>query len=395
MQVVEIEEEESAQVHASLLDQATALGLHRQHGDQIRIEFPGPLNPHHYILRSRGHVGQIRVGKELLLHIRPKVAVSDLFAMLEYAYQLTSFRLFDQGAQCETIPQVFEHLAGVLARRVLARSRVGLLRDYVEQEESLPYVRGRLLPWQRAGRDDVLRCRYQEHTADLVDNRILAWTLHGLRRFSLERESVRQLVHQAFRRVVGAVGLGYVAPAECIGRFYHRLNQDYRPMHALCRFFLEHTGPALGVGEREFIPFLLYMPVLFESFVAEWLKVHLGSPFAVKPQWRTPLRGSDRLAFQIDLVLSEVRSGAVLAVLDTKYKREEEPEGADIQQVVAYAVQTGAPRAFLVYPSALAKKMVLQVGEIQVRTIIFDLSKDLEIAGELFLHELLQSIQKN
>ena len=51
-------------------------------------------------------------------------------------------------------------------------------------------------------------------------------------------------------------------------RLYHRLNQDYQPMHGLCRFFLEHSGPTHQDGDSAMIPFVVHMPALFEKFVA-------------------------------------------------------------------------------------------------------------------------------
>jgi len=38
-------------------------------------------------------------------------------------------------------------------------------------------------------------------------------------------------------------------------------------MHRICRLFLERLGPKIKAGERLFLPFMLYMPKLFETFV--------------------------------------------------------------------------------------------------------------------------------
>jgi 5-methylcytosine-specific restriction endonuclease McrBC regulatory subunit McrC len=131
------------------------------------------------------------------------------------------------------------------------------------------------------------------------------------------------------------------------------------------------------------------MPSLFETFVAQWLEAHLDSRYALKKQQRAPLEGSDWLAFQIDLVLSERHTGRVLAVLDTKYKYQDLPEEEDIQQVVAYAVRLGAPRAWLVYPSEEAPDFRIVVGQVEVRSLAFDLgSADLEAAGQGVLEKV-------
>ncbi len=398
MHTVELVEEEATQIPENAMDKRAVLRLHQEYNKQIHIQFPSLPTPDHYILRSRGYIGQIAMAAECVLHIRPKVGLRNLFGMVEYAYQLSSFQLFDQATSCGTLGEFIEHLIAVLLGKVRVRAHRGLFRDYVEKEEDLAYLRGRFIAdfsqtTTRAHRLG-LRCRFQEQTTNLPDNQILAWTLHCLRRFPLQRPDLKHMIYQVFRQLSGAVDLRYIRPEDCLDRSYHRLNQDYEPMHALCRFFLEHSGPSLAMGDRKFMAFLVYMPALFESFIAEWLRAHLGGALALSSQYRVPLDGSERLEFRIDLVLNEASSGKVLAVMDTKYKRVEVPDEADIQQVVAYAVRMGTSRAILIYPSTFTRMLTLQVGNVRVQTLVFDLDGDLNESGELFKKQLLQGIDQ-
>lgn len=396
LRALNLEEEQPLSIASSDFDDALALTLHWVHGSRIEVEFPTPLNNQCYVLRSRGYVGQIPLSEGVLLRIRPKVSIDNLFRMLEYAYNLGSFQLFEGTTGVDTLDDLFERLASILAKRVLDRARKGLYRGYEGQTESLPYVRGRILivPSLRAVMRGSARleCEYEEHTADLDDNRILAWTLYQLPRFRLRRDDVRRQVRQAYRALAGAVEVHSVAAGECVGRFYHRLNEDYQPMHGLCRFFLEHAGPGIESGKHEFIPFVLYMPALFESFVAEWLKANLPEGMHIAPQYTARLDEHGTLAFRIDLVLTEIVSGRVLAVLDTKYKRASEPAASDIQQIVAYATTMKTYNAFLIYPSTATRLVDLRAGEVRVRSLVFDLGRDPDEAGDLFLatmHEAL------
>ena len=196
-----------------------------------------------------------------------------------------------------------------------------------------------------------LECEYEEHTPNVDDNRILAWTLYQLPRFRLKREDVQHQVRQAYRALASTVDVKSLEPRVCINRFYHRLNDDYRPMHGLCRFFLEHCGPDIAVGEHEFIPFVLHMPILFESFVAKWLQAILPTGIQLETQYKADLDEFGMFVFRIDLVLIAAVSDRVLAVLDTKYKRKERPDVADIQQIVAYVLRMSSQKAILIYPS--------------------------------------------
>jgi 5-methylcytosine-specific restriction enzyme subunit McrC len=91
----------------------------------------------------------------------------------------------------------------------------------------------------------VLRtASYQEHTADIDDNQILAWTLWVIGRSGLCRpDRALLIVRHAFRQLQGAITLVPITAAMCVDRRYHRLNSDYAPLHALCRFSLAHSGP--------------------------------------------------------------------------------------------------------------------------------------------------------
>jgi 5-methylcytosine-specific restriction endonuclease McrBC regulatory subunit McrC len=86
------------------------------------------------------------------------------------------------------------------------------------------------------------------------------------------------------------------------------------------------------------------------------------------------LNANADLSFRIDLVLRD-RSGQALSVIDVKYKLGEQPSEADIDQVVAYAVELGVSKAYLVYPVFLPQPVKAKVGNINVTTIGIDLTQ--------------------
>jgi 5-methylcytosine-specific restriction enzyme subunit McrC len=275
--------------------------------------------------------------------------------MLEYAYNLTSFKLLDDVVDVAVIEDLFERLASILARCVLGRVRKGLYSSYIADEGDLPFLRGRIAIAETVRGmlrgATTLSCQYEEHTADVEDNRILAWTLYCLRKLPFKRESVQRDVRQAYLALAGTITVTPAEARECINRFYHRLNDDYEPMHGLCRLFLEHLGPGIEAGEHIFLPYIVDMPILFETFVAQWLKERVPSEPQVTPHCRVRLDANVNLTFDMDIVVRNKATGQVLAILDTKYKRAALPDESDISQVTAYAVQLHAPKAILVYPS--------------------------------------------
>jgi len=319
--------------------------------------------------------------------------------MLEYAYQLKSksFRFIEGLIDCQSLEEFYSQLAYLLARRILDLGRKGFYRTYVPKTDQLAYVRGWLnirqaiqKPW-----DVKLSCHYEEHTGDIEENQILAWTLFIIGRSGLCSQRVSPTVRQAYHALQGFVILQPYSPKDCVGRLYNRLNEDYRPLHALCRFFLESSGASheRGVSEaapkelRTMLPFLVDMAKLYELFVAEWLQENPPQGFFFKKQH--PVEIGQNRHFRIDLLLYHVATGEARAVLDTKYKAPDRAADTDIHQMISYAKATRCAEAFLIYPTRLKEPLNITASDIRVRSLTFSLDGDLDQAGQSLLEDLL------
>jgi len=106
---------------------------------------------------------------------------------------------------------------------------------------------------------------------------------------------------------------------------------------------------------------------LFEKFVAEWLRQNLPPTHRLRAQSQVILDEKTDLKFIIDLTVEDSRSGTVLYVLDTNYKRPHTPSNDDIAHVTAYAASKGCRDAILIYPSGATESIDCHVGEIRVR----------------------------
>jgi len=372
-----------------------AQALWEDYGSQVAVELPSFKNGHQWQLTSLGWVGFIPLAQNFGIELTPKVPLGNLFRMLEYAYRL-KMRTLEGLMDCQSLEEFYERLANILARRVLDRIRKGLYRAYVTYSRRLPFLRGRMdlakvlrQPW-----DVDLRCRYENHTADVEDNQILAFALLCISRSGACSERVLPNVRKAFRALQGTVTLCQVTAAECYGRVYNRLNDDYEPLHALCRFFLEHSGPSHERGDRRMLPFLIDMGRLFELFVAEWLEAHLPEGLSLQQQEHISISEREGISFRVDLVLRDAASGNALLVLDTKYKAPKSPSNEDISQVVTYAEATGSAQTALIYPVRVANGLEVDVGKIRLRTVAFNLENDLERSGQQFLREMLSGIDE-
>lgn len=367
--------------------EAAELLVRGPYSGMVDVEGPTPLNQNHWLLTAQGWVGFIPLTEDLALSLQPKTSISNLFGMFEYAYRLQSFHFGHGLIGTQSLQEVYEQLASVLARRILDRSRKGLYRAYLPEHERLAYIRGRFdvmnslrHPW-----DTNVRCHFHEHTADVEENQILAWTLWRIVRSGYCSERVLPVVRQAYRAVQGFASLRPFAPEACDDRLYHRLNQDYHPLHALSRFFLAQSGPSHTIGKRQMVPFVVDMARLYEKFVAEWLATHGPSHWRVRAQASLPFGSHQQQSFRPDIIVEDASSGRSLMVLDTKYKTDKPPAEADIAQMVAYAVMTGCRETALIYPALPENSETYWLQGIRVHCVAFAIDGDLEEAGRQFL----------
>jgi 5-methylcytosine-specific restriction enzyme subunit McrC len=396
LNILELIEEVPKQLEENQSNVSILSNSHRKYEDKITIDH----NPftHIFTVTSNGYVGYLPIDEQSSVYIRPKVEVQNIFRLLEYTYKLASFELFQGIAPVSSIEDVFERLAMILAKRVLDRNKKGLYRGYIQRTQPLHHIRGRILVEPSLvsmfkGSTQPI-CQYEENTADLVENEIILWTLHQLHCFEIKRPEVKKTVRMAYRELVNKVSLEQFRAKDCINRFYNRLNLDYKPIHGICRFFLEHSGPGLNLGSHNLLPFVVHMPSLFESFAAEWLKEKLPRNFRLEPQFQASLDTRETLVFRIDLVIKSRETNAVVCVLDTKYKKDPASKAKDVKDIIAYAAKMQTSNAFLIYPSGDIESFDYQVGTIKVRSLILDISRNVQYSGVTFVDDLLSCLNR-
>lgn len=371
---------------------ADSLGytLYEHFQKYVSVEFPTPKTDGKWEFTPLGWVGTIPVTDSVVVTILPKAPLENIFRMWEYAYRLKSFKFLDGIIDCQTFEEFYQNLAGVLASRILDRTRKGLYRTYLGREDRLPFVSGRVdvqrmafEPW----RADI-HCAYEEHTADVEENQILCWTLSVIARSGLCAERILSKVRRAYRELLGCTNPVQISPKTCIGRLYNRLNDDYEPLHGLCRFFLEHQGPTYHHGDNAMMPFLMGMARLFELFVAEWLKLKLPMGLELKDQHTVNFGTKGEVQFRMDAVIRDRKTGNPLYVLDTKYKVPGSAGSSDIHEIRSYAESIDCKEAVLVYPVEFPYPLDMTAGKIRTRSLTFRLDQELDQSGNEFLERL-------
>jgi 5-methylcytosine-specific restriction enzyme subunit McrC len=214
-------------------------------------------------------------------------------------------------------------------------------------------VRGRLLGDRQIlrhfGRIERIECRFDERTADIVENRVLAAALDLLSRRVRSPAVARQVrqLQAIFGSACGAADRHEIALAR--NEFiYHRLNAHYEPAHSFAWLVFDGFGieELLAPGSDRCFAFLIDMNRVFELFCERWVaRLLRGSDWRVNPQspcrsilWNASSNKSWGSVRPDLLIAHRSGEGASLPV-DAKYKLYDQHklDPADFYQLFLYA----------------------------------------------------------
>lgn len=312
-----------------------------------------------YRVTARGYVGRVGLPGGLMLVIRPKIEVANLFYML--AVDASPARFYPPPTGLTPDPDIFAFIVAILLDRTEHLLRSGLFRSYVPSEDDLPFVRGRILLSQQVARHADLKerhvCAYADLTPDTPENRVLLATLRLVPSLARDHAS---LVHRARALLPRFDSVTPVTRSRALallpGISYHRLNSAYAPVLSLCALVLRHLTLDENAGPHPFASFLVDMARLFESFLTLRLRVHLARHgLRVVAQRHDYLDETRQVSIRPDILVYPARSGsgtsAPLLVVDAKYHNMEEGDlNRDLYQLSAYLDRYNLDQGVLVYP---------------------------------------------
>ena len=336
-------------------DALNSLRLQGEGGRSVLSIAQDWTDPDCYTLTPNSVVGALEID-DISLLIRPKIGIQQLLSLACYAaglYRQQDRQLFN-FEQETALPDTLALALTAAARRAFAR---GLLHGYIEEEESLYTVRGRIrFDEQLRRRFNIplpVDVRYDEFTDDILANRLVKAAAHRLGRMSLRSSQARR-------------GLGWVAgilenvsPTEFSARDvpqvkFDRLNEHYRDVVELSRLILKHSAFESNRGAVRANGFLMDMNQVFQEFLTEALREHLGVSDRALCSDKTiprPITLDDSGSVQLLPDLSWWEGGECRFVGDAKYKRlvDERVPNADLYQLLAYVTALDMPGGILIY----------------------------------------------
>jgi len=337
----------------------------------------GVLEHGRHALRARGVVG-ILAAKDCSLEILPKIDVAPgesvnhqnavirkrLIHMLAVALnlKLDLGPITDLAWQRETLLEI---LIRIFCGKLTEAVRKGMPRHYVEQEDDLSALRGRLDVARQFTRHAVnpsrLACQFDVLSEDTALNQTMKAAVAHLSRVSRSSANQQRLRELAF---VYANIAEISPPALLWGEVViDRTNRRWPELLSMARLFLLNRYQTTTGGTGQGTALLFEMNTLFEEYVGRLISRALaGTDLTVSLQggrlFCLTAETTERGFFQTKPDILIRRGGIVTHVIDTKWKRissriDDPKQGvsqSDVYQMMAYAQLYRAPRLTLLYP---------------------------------------------
>ena len=318
-------------------------------------------------------VGVASIG-DVTVWVRPKVAIARLLFLMGFARN-PGWR--SDAVDLDPVHGLVPAIARAFADQTERALDQGLLQGYVEIEDSLPVLRGRLRDQdqlrQRFGLAVPLLVRFDEYTVDIAENRILRAATELLLRLPGVDPATRVRL-RGIRLLLADVGT--IAGSVPAWR-PTRLNTRYHVALWLGDLILSGNAVDQSPGDVRINGFLIDMAKVYEDFLVAALSRALN-PFGgtCRRQARLHLDVASQIAIQPDLVW--YRDDAPVAVVDAKYKIEK-PSGfpdADLYQMLAYCTALQLGEGHLVYAkgNAVVNRHEVRHSGIVITTHTIDLA---------------------
>lgn len=305
------------------------------------------------------------------------IPIRNVYYLLCYAWDSVEEARALEPAGSEDFHRVQDLFGSILARGVLRVARKGLDRSYVNFQEELPGVRGKLELTQTLKQTALLRnrivCTFDDLSTDVIHNQVVASTLHLLAGHQDVDQGVKRALRLALSRMPG-VSIRPITRQIFARIQLDRNRREYRFLIHLCRLLHEVRLVDPGSGQSRFVEIdrgRLEMWRVFERFVTRFY-AREQTAFRVRAQSRVEWSSLKSVGPASEGRIPEMRPDVVLLgsgrriVLDAKYAKSGGLGGEDgaklnssnLYQLFAYVVNREAnepegPRheGILLYPT--------------------------------------------
>ncbi|WP_103619105.1 McrC family protein [Campylobacter concisus] len=264
--------------------------------------------------------------------------------------------------------------------------KIGIKSDYVELEDNLKFLKGKLKISEQIRKNIVHKERfyvcYQEFSIDRAENRLIKSTLEFLYRRSKSSKNQRLIRECLF--IFDEISSSYDINADFSRLKLNRQTKHYEQALLWSKIFLQNKSFSPYRGSDVAFALLFDMNTLFESYVGNFIKKSFPGTILQHSE-KHLVENPKSFRLRPDIFLEDK------FIADTKWKivkSRDDISQADLYQLYAYGKKYECGRLYLVYPriSGVDQKAMKfrYENNTWLNVLYFDLEKD-EIARNLLV----------
>lgn len=243
--------------------------------------------------------------------------------MLSYAFQTLNQENYEDVA-AESFDEMYDLLAAILAKGIGIQLKQGLYREYINRQEELPVMRGKInLPGtikNRLVRKQLLTCDYDELSENNLLNQIIKTAVMLLLRNAKVKAEYKDDLKKKMLFFSDVDKLEPTSIRWSSIRF-QRNNQTYRMLISICQLIIEGMLITTDAGEYRLASFVdeQRMCRLYEKFILEYYSKHFPELSVSASQ--IPWSVDDGIRTMLPVMQSDIhlQKGNTVLIIDAKY----------------------------------------------------------------------------
>jgi 5-methylcytosine-specific restriction enzyme subunit McrC len=338
------------------------------------------------VLQAQNYVGLIEMKDGTSIEILPKiknVSIDEskkiLLKMLR-TLKKSPFKNFNKAELKSSKMPLLEIFISMFLDELSLLVRKGIKNDYIEREENLHFLKGKLQVGKQIKHNSIHKERffvaYEEFLSDRVENRLIKTTLEYLykkSRYNHNQQKIREFIF-----VFDGVKTSQDIQTDFTKVKPNRQMRDYSSVLQYAKIFLFENSFSPYKGNTTAFALLFDMNLLFESYVGVYLKKK-GYDVVTQDKGKYLVELPNKFALRPDFVLNKDTDKEI--ILDTKYKNissHKDINQADMYQLYAYGMKyKKTKQLYLIYPKSediTLERYIYVENELHLNVLFFDLT---------------------
>lgn len=251
------------------------------------------------------------------------ILIKNIYHMLSYAFQTLNQENYED-VTVESFDEMYDLLAAILAKGIGIQLKQGLYREYINRQEELPVMRGKInmsgTIKNRLAHERVLTCDFDELSENNLFNQIIKTTVTLLLRNAKVKSEYKDDLKKE-DAVFSNVDTLEPTSIKWSAIRFQRNNQTYRMLISICQLIIEGMLITTDAGDYRLASFVdeQRMCRLYEKFILEYYSRHY--PELTVSASQIPWSVDDGIRTMLPVMQSDIhlQMGNIVLIIDAKY----------------------------------------------------------------------------